>query len=135
MLAYCALAQRSPVPLACLQDAASLSNSTQYNAALGVSSIKEWMPHDVAEWLYMQSTKEDYTHTFLVHNIDGPALLGLTREQMLEWKVKHADVQVILKGVVDLHKSLIELHQLIKGSDLELCLLDLKITFRVSSLP
>ena len=104
MLAYCALAQRSPVPLACLQDAASLSNSTQYNAALGVSSIKEWMPHDVAEWLYMQSTKEDYTHTFLVHNIDGPALLGLTREQMLEWKVKHADVQVILKGVVDLRR-------------------------------
>ena len=92
------------MPLACLQDAASLSNSTQYNAALGVSSIKEWMPHDVAEWLYMQSTKEDYTHTFLVHNIDGPALLGLTREQMLEWKVKHADVQVILKGVVDLRR-------------------------------
>ena len=61
--------------------------------------ISVWTPHDVAEWLYMQNTKDDHTHTFLVHSIDGPALLGLTREQMIDWKVKPIDATTILKGV------------------------------------
>ena len=61
--------------------------------------ISVWTPHDVAEWLYMQNTKDDHTHTFLVHSIDGPALLGLTREQMMEWRVKPIDATTILKGV------------------------------------
>ena len=63
-----------------------------------------WTPHDVAEWLYMQNTKEEYSHTFLVHNIDGPALLGLTREQMAQWNVKPIDVSTILKGVESLRR-------------------------------
>ena len=49
--------------------------------------------------LVVQNTKDDHTHTFLVHGIDGPALLGLSREQMLEWKVKSIDATAILKGV------------------------------------
>ena len=52
----------------------------------------------------VQSTKDDYTHTFLVHNIDGPALLGLTREQLADWKVKLVDISAILKGVTDLRR-------------------------------
>jgi len=69
-----------------------------------LSSIKDWTPHDVAEWLYMQETKGDYTHVFLVHNIDGPALLGLTADQLKDWKVKPADVNTVMKGVQDLKR-------------------------------
>ena len=61
--------------------------------------IAVWTPHDVAEWLYMQNTKKDYTTTFLTKSIDGPALLGLTREQMAEWQVKPVDITAILKGI------------------------------------
>ena len=52
----------------------------------------------------MQRTKDDYTHTFLVHNIDGPALVGLGRETMMEWKVKPQDIHTILKGIGDLRR-------------------------------
>ena len=45
----------------------------------------------IALRLLAQNTKDDYTHTFLVHSIDGPALIGLTREQLLLWKVKPID--------------------------------------------
>lgn len=74
------------------------------SANLGRPGVEEWTPHDVAEWLFTQSTKDDYTHTFLVHNIDGPALLGLTREQLADWKVKLVDISAILKGVTDLRR-------------------------------
>ena len=75
-----------------------------FNAAADVDPISIWTPHDVAEWLYMQTTKEDHTHTFLVHNIDGPALLKLTREQMLDWKIKPIDATSILRGVEQLKR-------------------------------
>ena len=61
--------------------------------------ITVWTPHDVAEWLYMQNTKDDYTHTFLVHLVDGPMLLGLKREELLEWKVKPVDITTILMTI------------------------------------
>ncbi|KAL3925549.1 MAG: hypothetical protein SGPRY_003618 [Prymnesium sp.] len=48
--------------------------------------------------LLPQGTKEDHAHTFLVHNIDGPALVGLSREKLLEWKIKPVDCSTILKG-------------------------------------
>lgn len=66
--------------------------------------IKAFTPHDVAEWLYGQNTKDDLTHTFLVHGIDGPALLGLKREQLLEWKVKPVDATTIINAIRDLKK-------------------------------
>ena len=47
----------------------------------------------------LQRTKGDYAHTFLVRDIDGPALLKVTKEQMIEWKVKAIDAVAILKGV------------------------------------
>ena len=61
--------------------------------------VSDWTPHDVAEWLYTQGTKDDYAHTFLVHGIDGQALLGLTRERLADWKVKAVDCATIMKGV------------------------------------
>ena len=61
--------------------------------------VAQWTPHDVAEWLYGQGTREDYAHTFLVHGIDGSALLNLTRDQLADWKVKATDISTILKGV------------------------------------
>ena len=68
------------------------------------AAIKAMTPHDVAEWLYMQNTKDDYTHTFLVHQIDGPALLGLNRDKLLEWKVKPIDATTIIKAANDLRR-------------------------------
>ena len=80
-------------------------------AATGVDAtgpserVQDWTEHEVAEWAaFSVSTREDYTHTFLVHRIDGRALLGLTREQLTDWKVKVTDVNVILKGVADLKR-------------------------------
>ena len=49
--------------------------------------------------LCLQATKDDYAHTFLVHGIDGPALLSLTRERLTDWKVKQMDISTILKGI------------------------------------
>ena len=46
-----------------------------------------------------QATKDDYSHTFLVQGIDGPALLSLTREQLSDWKVKQSDQTIIMKAV------------------------------------
>lgn len=46
-----------------------------------------------------QATKDDYSHTFLVQGIDGPALLNLNREQLSHWKVKQSDQAIIMKAV------------------------------------
>ena len=39
-----------------------------------------------------------------MHSIDGPALIGLTREQLLLWKVKPIDATTILQGVAMLKR-------------------------------
>jgi len=69
-----------------------------------VEHVDDWTPHDVAEWLYTRGTKDDYAHTFLVKGIDGPALMKVTDEQLQDWKLKQADIQLILKGVADLRR-------------------------------
>lgn len=85
------------------QDGAVIS-STNAAAEQNAAKVDEWTPHDVAEWLYLQGTKDDYAHTFLVNQVDGSALLGLNREQLAEWRVKPVDATTILKGVQDLNR-------------------------------
>ena len=34
-----------------------------------------------------------------MHNIDGPALLRLAREKLVQWSIKPIDCNTILKGV------------------------------------
>lgn len=51
-----------------------------------------------------QPTKEDCAHYFLIKNIDGPVLLTLSREQLMSWRLKAVDVNLILKGIETLKR-------------------------------
>ena len=87
--------RKPPSQLAAGADAAADRHAEQ---------VDQWSPSDVAEWLYLQGTKDDYSHTFMVNGIDGPALLGLDRERLMDWKVRPADSSLIMKGVQSLAK-------------------------------
>jgi hypothetical protein len=53
----------------------------------------------IAVRAHLRQGMDEYTHMFLVQGVDGPGLLGLSRDLLSEWKVKQADQTTILRGL------------------------------------
>ena len=55
-------------------------------------------------YVRLQGTTDDHAHTFLVKGIDGPALMRLREADLLDWKLKQADIHLIMKNCTDLKR-------------------------------
>eukprot|EP00962_Isochrysis_galbana_P012193 scaffold3445_cov118-Isochrysis_galbana.AAC.4 len=67
-------------------------------------SVSEWGADRVVEWLEAQATLRDKPCApTAVRGVDGPGLLGLSRDLLSDWKVKQADQTTILRALQASH--------------------------------